>query len=176
MSKGKKKELFFDDVIVETFKAYPKDFSLPRYEEFPDSDIFRRELYFSLRPLGLIRIAKRKCMLTEDGLERGATLSKSTIPEDAGNRVLVKEVGRINTLKGFQLFLMNQPGEIIDHDLYEFFGFSVRSRPLEVAERVSRLRSVIKKLAKLNPEKGTQITNYMKFLKNRFREYFKETE
>lgn len=176
MSKGKKKELFFDDVIVETFRAFPKDFCLPRYEEFPDSDVFRRELYFGLRPSGLIRIAKRKCILTGDGLERAAKLSELTLPEKANNQALRKEVGRILGLKGFQLFLMNQPDQVIDHDMYEFFGFSVRSRPLEMAERVSQVRSVIKKVVRLNSEKGTMISNYMKFLQDKFSDYFKETE
>ena len=174
MSEGKKKPLYFEDVIVATFSAYPKDFSLPRYIEYPDSDIFRRELYFNLKPKGLIKIAQRKCMLTNLGIETAKKFLDHKIEKIIQDDNLRKEINRILQLKGFQLYIDNKYDEIIDQDLYEFLRISVRTKTLEIAANLSLIKDIIERFSKINKVGSIDISKYLEFLIKKFPNYVGE--
>jgi len=171
MSDGKKQSFYFEDIIVATFSAYPKDFSLPRYIEYPDSDIFRRELYFNLKPKGFIKIAQRKCMLTSLGIETAKKLLNYKIEQKVNDDDLRKEINRILGLKGFQLFNDNKQEEIIDQDLYELLRISVKTKTLEIASNLSQIKDSIDRYSKLDKINSLKIDKYLEFLINKFETY-----
>jgi len=174
MSDGKKQSFYFEDIIVATFSAYPKDFSLPRYIEYPDSDIFRRELYFNLKPKGLIKIAQRKCMLTNLGIDTAKKLLNYKIEQKVQDNDLRKEINRIQVLKGFQLFIDQKHEEIIDQDLYELLRISVRTKTLEIAANLSQIKETIERFSKLDKTRSIEINKYLEFLNKKFENYLGE--
>ena len=74
MSEGKMETIHYEDLLVNTFRSYKKEFQLKRYPEYPDSDVFRYIVYFQLKPAGLIRIVQKQCMLTELGIKESKKL------------------------------------------------------------------------------------------------------
>jgi hypothetical protein len=174
-TKGKNKSMLYEDIIIKTYKLFPLDFHIQNYPEYPDSDIFRREIYFDLRKKGLIKITNKKCSLTELGEERArsldfdATKSKKNksinVPLSNSNK---KEFYRLSNLQGFKMFINNESDKIVDQDYYDFFKISVRTSTLEAVSKIKQADILIKKLIKLKYPFSEELKEYSDILKNNF--------
>lgn len=166
--KGKKKAVHYEDLLVETYKSFKKDFQLKRYPEYPDSDIFRYIIYFQLKPEGLIRIVKKQCMLTSLGIKRCEFLTGNLSTGSSENLQKEIEIKRMLGLTGFLMYEENKTEKIIDQDFYEFFKSSVRTKPLELLGNINQVQDLIKEYFKVNTKIATVLLEYSKFLKNNF--------
>lgn len=164
LSKGKKKAIHYEDVLVETFKSFKKDFQLKRYPEYPDSDIFRYIIYFQLKPAGLIRIANKQCMLTELGIKEGNKLLMNPATYNQDELQTNKEIQRMLNLTGFCMFQENKINNIIDQDFYDFYKASVRTKPLELLGNINQAKGFINEYSKKNKKIAANLSNYSEYL------------
>jgi hypothetical protein len=173
ISNGKAVPVKFEDIIVETYKTFKKDFNLINYPQYPDSDIFRREIYFGLRQKGFITINNRICLLTNLGISRGNEISlifknKKYKKESNSKIIYNNEIKRIIQLPGFQLYLSKQENKLIDKDFYDLYKATVRTPSLELLGKISQLNNVISELRKKDAKLYEQINNYSEFLKIKY--------
>lgn len=169
MSDGKKKMVHYEDLLVQTFRSFKKDFQLKRYPDYPDSDVFRYIVYFQLKPAGLIRIAQKQIMITDLGIKESNKLLDNNVQNLEQNYARVtNEVMRLFSLAGYKMFLKNQLDKIIDQDFYDFFKSSVRTKPLELLGNISQVSDTIKEYKKTNKKVGSQLVKYSEYLKKQF--------
>jgi len=166
--KGKKLPVHYEDLLVETYKSFTKDFQLKRYPEYPDSDIFRYIIYFQLKPEGLIRIVKKQCMLTDLGVKRSKILIGVLKINSSDNLQKDKEIKRMLNLTGFLMFKENKEEKLIDQDFYEFYQSSVRTKPLELLGNINQAQDLIKEYSKVNKKVAAALFEYANFLRNNF--------
>ncbi len=172
---GKKKVFLFEDIVVFVHKFFPGDFSLSGYPEYPDSDIFRRAIYFELKPQGLLRIKNKQCVLTDLGIERATEIGKYLAISDSSlvnpQRININyEIQRMTSLKGFELFINGRKKELIDQDFYDFFKVSVRTKPLELSGNITQINSIIKKIENVNKKISLELAKYSKYLEENYLE------
>lgn len=168
ITNGKKKSVHYEDLLVETFKAYKKDFQLKRYPKFPDSDVFRYIIYFQLKPAGLIRIVNKQCILTDLGIKLSKELSGSDKGESFNKVITNQEIHRLENLEGFKMFIEKKLNEIIDQDFYDFFKSSVRTKPLELLGNIEQIKGIINDYSKTNKKLSNLLNEYSNFLKKKF--------
>ncbi len=173
-----KNELRYEDILVSVYKAFPKDFQLRFYAEYPDTDTIRRTLY-QLIPEGYIRISKRNCALTKEGKIRGDELIRFIDGDDIevdGRRDLNygAEIKRLLKLEGYNMYLLGKKEKIIDQDFYEFYKTSVRTKNLELLGKMRQVNVVITRFTAENVKNSTKLKEYSSFLQKKFSELFNE--
>lgn len=140
----------YEDVVVEVYKNYPADFHLKGYPEYPDSgDAVHKPLY-DYRQKGMVSASNKMFSLTEHGLteaKRLVAVEKGLPPPEAGHHRLGRsaaiEVERIRHLEGFRLFSEGSHNEIIDADLFDYLGVSVRTSRSDFIGRLEALKSMV---------------------------------
>lgn len=144
------KKVRYEDVVVRVFKDYPGDFHLKGYPEYPDTgDAVHKPLY-DYRKRGMVSANNKMFSLTPHGVaeaERleGAEKNRGGIAESRHRleRDAQIEIERIKKLEGFRLFLEGRQDEIIDSDLFEYLGVSVRSARNDFIGRLETMKSAI---------------------------------
>lgn len=132
----------YEDIVVQAWKMWPEEFGLRGYvHEHPDSSDLHKPLYGPLKREGLVRSANKKFGLTERGL---AAVGRSR----SGSRPMLADRGRLERDQKAEVLrlvdrpalrLLPNPEELLDTDLYDFYGVTVRTKP---AEFVGRLKTV----------------------------------
>jgi len=144
------KRVRYEDVVVRVFKDYPGDFHLKGYPEYPDTgDAVHKPLY-DYRKRGMVSANNKMFSLTAHGVAEAERL-QGTENNTAGvgqsrhrlERDAQIEIERIKKLEGFRLFLAGKHDEIIDSDLFEYLGVSVRSTRNDFIGRLETMKSAI---------------------------------
>jgi len=180
LSKGRKKNLKFEDIVVALFRKYKEDFHLRGYPQYPDSEIVNKAIYSHLRKDGLVRYGDKIFSLTDKGLAYSADLKKRLIGKKIItptklSRFMDKEISRIRDLEGFKLFLEGKRERIIDTDFYSYIGVSVRTEKDEILGRLKIMEEIIKSIK--NRQKDNlvfqKILEYHKFITKKFEDIIK---
>ncbi len=177
LSRGERRRVRYEDIVVQAFKDYPADFHLKGYTEFPDSgDAVHKPLY-DYRKRGMVAASNKMFSLTAHGvaeaqrlqaIERGKpgpTEIRHRLERDAQI-----EIERITQLEGFKLFLAQKQDEIIDSDLFEYLGVSVRSARNDFIGRLETMKSAISAVSssRLKDPILVAACQFHEFLINRF--------
>ena len=173
MSDSKKVALKYEDIIVETFRLFPDDFHIQYYPQYPDSDMFRRAIYFDLREKGYLRIAKKECILTDQGIAIAIKLQKiisgkssSTVKSDSDANTR-RELNRILNLPGYKMYMNDKLNELIDQDLYDFYKITVKTSPIEKFGRINQTNRMIEYSLKLGII-PLSLKEYIEYLQQKF--------
>jgi hypothetical protein len=163
------KEIRYEDILVESFKTFPKEFQIRYYPEYPDTDTIRRNLY-QLIPDGYIKITQRNCVLTDIGMSTGKELKgiiegTSIKSDDRRDFIMQREISRLVYLQGFNMYLDCKETKIIDRDFYEFYKATVRTKNLELLGNIKSIDHIIHQYKKTKKEIGTNLEMYSSFLK-----------
>jgi hypothetical protein len=151
---GGRKKVRYEDIVVQTFTDYPEDFHLKGYPEYPDTgDAVHKPLY-DYRKRGMVSASNKMFSLTAHGVaeaERLQAVEKGKPPSLEPRHRLERdaqiELERIKHLEGFQLFLGGTHNEIIDSDLFDYLGVSVRSTKNDFIGRLEAMKSAIADLS-----------------------------
>jgi hypothetical protein len=141
-----------EDVYVKAFKAYPDDFHLRGYREYPDTEIMSKRIY-DLRKAGFIQITKKFIKLTEKGrnqvkLSKGKSIQRGEI-KNALSRDVENEVKRILQTEAYKLFMAGKQNEIVDSDLYAFLGAAVKTERTTFEARIQTVNDAIQAYCKI---------------------------
>ncbi len=144
-----KKKVKYEDIVVQVFSDFPSDFHLKGYPHFPDSgDAVHKPLY-DYRKRGMVTASNKMFALTHHGIEEAERLAKIQTGHQAlpsagrlGRDVQI-EIERIKNLECFRLFLAGNSTEIIDADLFDYLGVSVRTSKNDFLGRVNTIRDMI---------------------------------
>lgn len=149
LSRRGHKKVRYEDIVVQVFKDYPAEFHLKGYLEYPDSgDAVHKPLY-DYRQKGMVTASNKMFSLTEHGLTEAKRLlaieAGKTPVESAGRleRSAQIEVDRIRQLESFKLFLAGRDGDIIDSDLFDYLGVSVRTTRSDFIGRLEAMRAAV---------------------------------
>jgi hypothetical protein len=134
----------YEDIVVKAWELFPQEFGLRGYvDRFPDSSDLHKPLYGPLKRDGLVRVQNKKFGLTEKGLGVAADLREPTRQDSrAGARLRrdqLIEIDRLAKKSAVRLTRDDQANELLDTDLYDFYGVTVRTKP---ADFVGRIRTV----------------------------------
>ena len=149
------KKVRYEDIVVKTFKDYPSDFHLKGYPEFPDTgDAVHKPLY-DYRKRGMVTASNKMFSLTSHGVAEAERLRDQEGGKPHSQEIHHRlernaqiELERIKQLESFRLFLSGKQDEIIDSDLFEYLGVSVRSTKNEFIGRLEIMRAVTEMLEK----------------------------
>ena len=140
---GKPKALSYEDIVVAAFKRYPEDFQLRGYPEYPDSSDIHKPLY-EMKRAGLIRAANKTFELTPQGLEAAHQLLHSEASDrDRLTKAEEHEINRIVNSAAFRLFQDGQKDSILDTDLYEYLGVTVRTSKGDFLGRLKNVEQAV---------------------------------
>lgn len=146
----RRRKVRYEDIVVKAFKDYPADFHLKGYPEFPDTgDAIHKPLY-DYRKRGMVSASNKMFSLSPHGVAEAERLQAI----EKGKPSLVEarhrlqrdaqiEMERIKQLEGFKLFLAGKREDIIDSDLFEYLGVSVRSTKNDFIGRLETMNSAV---------------------------------
>ena len=184
LSKGRKKNLKFEDIVVALFKQHRNDFHLRGYSQYPDSENVEKAIYSNLKKNGLVNYGNKIFSLTDKGLSFAEELKrkigdKKFVSSIKLPRFIDKETMRMKNLDGFKFFLSNNTEKILDTDFYSYLGVSVRTEKDEFLRRLKTIEDVISELQKkaIKEPLYNKLVNYHKFLVNKFKDiinYYKQ--
>ncbi len=175
MSKGKKINLKFEDIVVYVFKKFPDDFHLRGYPEHPDTgDLIHKPLY-DFRKRGYLEANNKIFSLTDRGLlfseQLALFISGKNIKGDGRlSRFAENEISRIEKSEAFALFLKDKKDKITDTDFYNYLGVTPRTQRNDFIGRLETVGSAVKELLNqksLTPPRG-YIPNYHSYLLEKF--------
>jgi hypothetical protein len=177
LSREGRKKVRYEDIVVQAFKDYPTDFQLKGYPQFPDSgDAVHKPLY-DYRKKGMVSASNKMFSLTPHGLTEVQRLQaiEGGKPPSArlGHRIERDsqiELERVKHLEGFKLFLSDRQGEIVDSDLFEYLGVSVRTTRNDFIGRLEAVKSAVLDISEANPNDPVlgAITRFHQFMMDRF--------
>lgn len=180
LSRGKKKNTRFEDLVVALFKEYPDEFHLKGYSKYPDSESVNNALYHNLKKEGVMVYGNKVFSLTDYGIRKARALKKiisgkkvkktSRLPKHIENDLM-----RISKLEGMKLFISGREREIVDTDFYNYLGISVRSENAEIVGKIKAIKIIMEELEgdKVSQEKFIKIIKYHDFLFNKFKDLSK---
>ena len=171
LSKGESKPLLYVDIVVSAFQRYPEDFQLRGYPQYPDSSDIHKPLY-SMKQDGLVRSANKSFLLTPRGLDVARNLiGTADAQRDRLTKQEEKEVNRIVQSQAFRLFQEGEAARILDTDLYEYFGVSVRTPKSEFLGRVNTVeQAIVAHRVKRKDELSDVLAKLHQWLVNHFEE------
>lgn len=173
LSKGLKKILKFEDIVVALFKKFPNDFHLKGYKEYPDSgDSIKRRLY-TFRDGGLLNVNNMIFSLTDKGIDYTQRIKKDIGTKDIGgkenfDRYIEKEVHRIKKLRSFILFLNKDFKNILDTDFFDYLGISVKSERMDFKARLNFIKEVNRVISAEKKEPFLSINKFHNFMLDKF--------
>ena len=178
LSKGKNKDIRYENIVVELFKRYPKEFHLKGYPEYPDSGDGPQRILYEEKKRGNVLCGNKYFKLTPKGFATVESLKaqlkgKSINEKERISAYTQNEINRISTLNGFNLFLRGELDKIFDNDFYNYLGVTVRSERSDFKGRIRALSDIVKELELLNIEndiKYKKIVEYHKFLEEKFKD------
>lgn len=177
-----RKKVRYEDIVVQAFKDYPADFQLKGYPKYPDSgDVVHKPLY-DYRKKGMVTASNKMFSLTSHGLaevQRLQAIERGLRPSARlGHRIerdAQIELERVKNLEGFKLFLANKQGEIIDSDLFEYLGVSVRTSRNDFIGRLEAVKSAVHGISDAKPDEPflTAVARFHGFMMERFADEIK---
>ena len=138
----------YEDIVVRAWKLFPQEFGLRGYvDAYPDASDMHKPLYGPLKRDGYVRVQNKKFGLTDHGLAIAELLTRpeATIAGGPGRvrRDQLIELERIAKKPAVALVARDQSDELVDTDLYDFYGVTVRTKPANFAGRVTTVDQAI---------------------------------
>lgn len=138
----------YEDIVVQAWKLFPQEFGLRGYaDQYPDASDLHKPLYGPLKRDGFVRVQNKKFGLTDHGLAVAERLrSPDGERAEAPGRVRRDqriEIERLSKKPAVQLLQEERSEELLDTDLYDFFGVTVRTKPADFAGRVTTVDQAI---------------------------------
>ena len=138
----------YEDIVVQAWKLFPQEFGLRGYaDKYPDSSDLHKPLYGSLKREGYVRVQNKKFGLTESGLaaaERLRDPDDERIPElGRVGRDQHIEIERLAKKASVALLEQAKADELVDTDLYDFYGVTVRTKPADFAGRITAVDAAV---------------------------------
>ena len=136
----------YEDIVVQAWRLWPEEFGLRGYvNDFPDSSDLHKPLYGPMKREGLVRSADKKFGLTERGLAVAERLSSgvsgSSSVRGRLERAAKDEIFRLIERPAIQM--ITTPDSLLDTDLYDFYGVTVRTSEQEFRGRVRTVNAAI---------------------------------
>lgn len=146
----------YEDIVVQAWKMWPQEFGLRGHtDKYPDASDLHKPLYGPLKREGLVRSQTKKFGLTESGLavaERARNPALSSQDRGRVQRDQKAEIERIGDRAVVELVVLEQSADLLDTDLYDFYGVTVRTSPGDFAGRLRTVdRSIDAALATRDP-------------------------
>jgi hypothetical protein len=137
----------YEDIVVAAWKMFPQEFGLRGYtDKYPDSSDLHKPLYGPLKREGLVRVQAKKFGLTERGLAIVERLRKPGAAESELGRVRRDQRIELERLGKKSLVALLEEGradELVDSDVYDFYGVTVRTKPADFAGRITTVDAAI---------------------------------
>jgi hypothetical protein len=138
----------YEDIVVQAWRMWPEEFGLRGYtDRYPDSSDLHKPLYGPLKREGLVRNQTKKFGLTQRGL---AVAEQLRVPRDsaANGRGRVErdqkaELQRLGEREAVRLVVAERTEDLLDTDLYDFYGVTVRTAAGDFAGRVRTVDGAI---------------------------------
>jgi hypothetical protein len=148
VAKGTTRLCAYEDLVVEAWKLFPQEFGLRGYvDKYPDSSDLHKPLYGPLKREGYVRVQNKKFGLTERGLAEAEDLRQ---PDRGEQSVLGRvrrdqriEIERLIKKSSVALIEEGNASELVDTDLYDFYGVTVRTKPADFAGRVTTVDAAL---------------------------------
>jgi hypothetical protein len=86
------------------------------------------------------------------------------------DRYIDKEIRRLEKLNSLHLFVNNKYEKILDTDFFDFLGTSVKTERMDFKSRLKIMDEVLSDLEKQKEKKFHLISEYIKFMKNKYRD------
>jgi hypothetical protein len=138
----------YEDIVVEAWKLFPQEFGLRGYADlYPDSSDLHKPLYGPLKRDGLVRVQNKKFGLTDSGIAAAERLRQpegTSSPElDRVRRDQRLEIDRLAKKASVVLLEQDQAEQLVDTDLYDFYGVTVRTKPADFAGRIATVDAAV---------------------------------
>lgn len=138
----------YEDLVVEAWKLFPQEFGLRGYvDKYPDSSDLHKPLYGPLKREGYVRVQNKKFGLTERGLAEAERLRQPDhgVQPELGRvrRDQRIEIERLIKKSSVALIEGGDADELVDTDLYDFYGVTVRTKPADFAGRVTTVDAAL---------------------------------
>lgn len=152
VSAGTTKVCSYEDIVVKAWQLFPEEFGLRGYtEKYPDASDLHKPLYGPLKEGGFVKSGGRTKSfgLTERGLEHVERLRRPTEAASNGGSSTRLERSQVTALKrlgdrsAVALVLSGKTDELLDTDLYDFYGVTVRTRHKDFAGAVNSIDAAI---------------------------------
>lgn len=138
----------YEDIVVEAWKMFPQEFGLRGYANtYPDSSDLHKPLYGPLKRDGYVRVQNKKFGLTKSGL---AAAEQLRLPAGGEYRALGRirrdqriEIERLTKRPSLTLVEHDEADELVDTDLYDFYGVTVRTKPADFAGRIATVDAAV---------------------------------
>lgn len=178
LSRGTKKKIRFEDIAVSAFKAFPQDFQLKGFPQYPDTgDIIHKPLYSELKKGGHVLSGNKYFSLTQKGLERGKALNQLSDGANESKRSSVKftsaqqsEVENLLSSTAYRLFNENKKDDILDIDFYNYLGVTVRTGKYDFLGRLHSVEDAIDAVKTRKPDLGNNLHQLHRFILNKFKD------
>jgi hypothetical protein len=177
-SGGTTKVCAYETIVVEAWKLWPEEFGLRGYvHEYPDSSDLHKPLYGPLKRDGFVRSpGTKKFGLTERGLAAVERIKRG--PDRGPQRGRLERDEKAEILRLAErpaIRMLASPDDLLDTDLYDFYGVTVRTKPAEFAGRVRTVdtaidAAVMAKDPSIDLEKVAMVVATRDALKNKFAE------
>jgi hypothetical protein len=178
LGKGKILSLSIDRITAAAFKRFPTDFCMTEYPEYPDTMKVSKRLYSTLKPAGMVRSADGKFELTPLGIDAAKRLqSYNARRSNKLPRGISREINRVLNCQAFVLFQSGNKMKILDSDLYEYLGASVRTPHNELNGRINSVNEALQQFKKSNLKTAPLAVSLLAlhtFLLNKFSNEIKE--
>lgn len=129
----------YEDIVVQAWRMWPEEFGLRGYtDQYPDASDLHKPLYGPLKREGLVRNQTKTFGLTERGLTVARDLREPKRNNGRGRvqRDQKAELQRASERAAVGLVINGGVGDLLDTDLYDFYGVTVRTGPADFAGRV----------------------------------------
>jgi len=138
----------YEDIVVQAWKLFPQEFGLRGYaDKYPDSSDLHKPLYGPLKRDGFVRVQNKKFGLTESGIAAAQRLRQPGESErpDLGRvrRDQRLEIDRLAKKASVALLEQGMADELVDTDLYDFYGVTVRTKPADFAGRITTVDAAV---------------------------------
>ena len=177
LSDNNGKAISYEDLVVGAYKAYPDDFALRGYPEYPDASDIHKPVYQILKPRGLVRISKKTFHLTESGRHAAEKLIRPAGTSSPGIRLTRKQtqaIDRYMRSAAVRLVSEGEQDELIDVDCQRFYGFAAWTKPREATALREEFRSVLDSFSTVDAQKAELLRHTDEELYSQFRDLFEE--
>lgn len=171
------KAVSYEDLVVGAFRAYPDDFALRGYPEYPDASDIHKPVYQILKPRGLVRISNKTFQLTESGRKAAAKLVGQIGTSPPGVRLtrkLTQAIDRYMRSAAVKLVAEGEQNELIDVDCQRFYGFAAWTKPREASALREEFRSALETISSVDTQKAEILRRTDSKLYLRFPDLFEE--
>lgn len=182
VSNGTYERVAFEDIVLQAWRDFPENFSLPNHPEYPDAAIVSKRLYGDLITKRLVvSLRNGVYRLSDKGLLESQKILNLTSPRDdipKNNVQLNRDEEQFldNALrsKTFSVWKMGNKDDLIDYDVRVFFQFSTGTPIRERKRRLESAREVIEKALALNMPDAIDLKGLFHFLIEKFPQLFQE--